>query len=210
MNFDPTVRILLLVLVVGSLLGGEFFYRYQNSGNATGGEITRAKLFWLIFAVVFWMGVCPLLAFEPSLPAPWRWTFGIFGLQFWIRGVVEGYMIFVKKNWIPPYGIGHDIFSIGLVVGLGGQALLTSNSDPANVFGTIAALVLTVSLIAEACYAILFHKMVEGRTTGDDGVWWFEDKNDPRFIRNNRITTILNIPLYTALIVGMFVVWGVG
>ncbi|RKG92031.1 hypothetical protein D7V97_41320, partial [Corallococcus sp. CA053C] len=61
----------------------------------------------------------------------------------------------------------------------------------------LVALVL-VSLGVEVAYAALFHQAVEGRTTGEDGVW-FADAEQARFRRINRLTFALNVPLYAAL-----------
>ncbi|RYZ46287.1 MAG: hypothetical protein EOO72_02330, partial [Myxococcaceae bacterium] len=57
-----------------------------------------------------------------------------------------------------------------------------------------------VSLVVEVAYAALFHQAVEGRTTGEDGVW-FADAEQERFRRINRLTLALNVPLYAALAV---------
>lgn len=192
-----SLRFLLLALVVVVCAIGLSFYLRQNRARTLGGRISRAKAAWLTFAVLFWLGVCPLLAFEPSLPLRWRIVLGVFGAQFWLRGLAELWMLYVSKNWRPPYGIGHDLFSLVLVVvmtlGYGAFPL-----DAPNVVGLGVTSILVISLVAETYYAWVFFGLVEGRTTGDDGVW-FADQEDPRFVRVNRLTAAVNVPLFLGL-----------
>lgn len=192
-----SLRFLLLALVVVVCAIGLSFYLRQNRARTLGGRISRAKAAWLTFAVLFWLGVCPLLAFEPSLPLRWRIVLGVFGAQFWLRGLAELWMLYVSKNWRPPYGIGHDLFSLVLVVvmtlGYGAFPL-----DAPNVVGLAVTSILVISLVAETYYAWVFFGLVEGRTTGDDGVW-FADQEDPRFVRVNRLTAAVNVPLFLGL-----------
>ncbi|MBX3249983.1 MAG: hypothetical protein KF901_22590 [Myxococcales bacterium] len=189
--------LLALVLLVGGV--GFAFYRHQNRARAgaLGGRISRAKAAWLTFAVLFWLGVCPLLALEPSLPTRWRVVLGVFAAQFWLRGLVELYLLYVTKSWRPPYGIAHDLFSLALVLALvalpGGFPL-----EPAHLVGLAASTLVALSLVAETYYAWVFFQLVEGKTTGDEGVW-FADQEDPRFVRVNRLTAALNVPLYVGL-----------
>jgi len=193
--FSLRFALLALVLVVSAV--GVSFYLKQNRARALGGRISRAKAAWLTFAVLFWLGVCPLLAFEPSLPLRWRLVLGVFGAQFWLRGLAELWMLYVSKTWRPPYGIGHDVFSLvlvlGMTVGFGAFPL-----DAPNLVGLAATALVVVSLVAETYYAWVFFHLVEGRTTGDDGVW-FADQEDPRFVRVNRLTAAINVPLFTGL-----------
>lgn len=193
--FSLRFALLALVLVVSAV--GVSFYLKQNRARALGGRISRAKAAWLTFAVLFWLGVCPLLAFEPSLPSRWRLVLGVFGAQFWLRGLAELWMLYVSKTWRPPYGIGHDVFSLvlvlGMTVGFGAFPL-----DAPNLVGFAATALVVISLVAETYYAWVFFHLVEGRTTGDDGVW-FADQEDPRFVRVNRLTAAINVPLFTGL-----------
>ena len=198
MSFHPAIRLALPLLVVGVALLGAFFHRRQNARRSLGGRISPAKAAWLTFAVLFWLGVCPLLALDPALPTRWRWVLGLFAAQFWLRALVELWMLYVSKSWRPPYGIAHDAFSIGVV---GGAALLAPGAwtgGLGDLVGLGATLVLLASLVAETGYAVAFHRLVEGRTTGEDGVW-FADGEDPRFSTLNRITAAVNVPLWAGL-----------
>jgi hypothetical protein len=202
--FSLRFVLLALVLVVGAI--GRAFYARQNRAEVLGGRISRAKAVWLTFAVLYWLGVCPLLAFEPSLPWRWRVVLGVFGAQFWLRGVAEMWMLYVTKSWRPPYGIAHDVFSIALVIGttLWFGPLTT---DAPNLVGLGVTALLLASLIVETYYAWVFFGLVEGKTTGDDGVW-FADQHDPRFVRVNRLTATVNVPLFVGLAALLGVAFG--
>jgi hypothetical protein len=196
---------LLCVCLVVLASGTVFYFRQQKA--AMGGSISRAKAAWLTFAVLYWLGVCPVLAVEPSIPEPYRTTFGLFAANFWLRGIAELYMLYVSKTWKPPYGAGHDIFSIALVLACLLFVPGESGSYPWALMGAGAAAALLLSLVAETYYALEFHKLVSGQTTGDDGIW-FADQEAPKFKRINLITACINVPLYTFLTVLVAAAWG--
>jgi hypothetical protein len=66
-------------------------------------------------------------------------------------------------------------------------------------------LVLLASLAVETYYAAAFFRAVEGRTTGEDGLW-FADEKDPRFRRINLVTTLVNVPFFVFLFIFLFAV----
>lgn len=197
--------LLLAALVVVAL--GLVFLERQNQKGGLGGRISRPKLLWLLYAVYLWFVVCPLLALDSAVPAPMRLILGVFAVVMWLRGVAELVMLYVTKNWRPPYGVGHDVFSMVVVV----IGLLHYRDEWGSLQGTLPLwtfallLVLLASLAIETYYAAAFFRAVEGRTTGDDGVW-FADEDDARFRRINRITTAFNVPLYAFLLLYLFAV----
>ena len=69
----------------------------------------------------------------------------------------------------------------------------------AEAWGRSLVVVLLVSMALETGYAMAFHRAVEGRTTGDDGVW-FATADEPRFRRVNRVTAWANVALYAYLL----------
>ncbi len=184
-----------------------FAMRQQRGG--LGGRIAPAKAAWLMFALLYWFIVCPLLALDPGVPDPWAITLGVFAIQMWARGLIELYMLYGPKNWRPRYGISHDIFSLTLVI----SSAALAPRDPGawdSPWGKLAALAwgtLVLSLALETGYAIAFNKLVAGKTTGDDGVW-FTDPDDPKSQRVNTITALFNVPLYAALAILMAAAWG--
>lgn len=193
-------RVLLILLLVGCAGLGFVFRRRQNAKHARGGRISGPKLAWLLFAVFLWFLVCPLVALDAAVPREARTVLGAFAAFMWLRGAAELYMLYVSKNWRPPYGVTHDVLCIALVLGglyLGRARWLESLSGVAAWALALLALLL-VSLTVEVAYAALFFHAVEGRTTGDDGIW-FADEEQARFQRINRLTLALNVPLYAAL-----------
>jgi hypothetical protein len=197
---SPLTRLLLVALLSLCVLLGIFFWRSQNVRKSRGGRISPPKLAWLLYAVFFWFFVCPLVALDAAVPSGVRQVLGVFAVSMWIRGLAELYMLYVSKSWKPPYGIGHDLVCIVLVIG--GVALTHAQwrgpLAPVAVWGLALVGLVLVSLVIEVLYAALFFQAVEGRTTGEEGIW-FADEEQARFRRINRITFALNVPLYLAL-----------
>jgi vacuolar-type H+-ATPase subunit I/STV1 len=208
---SPHTRLLVLALVGLSVLLGLFFWRTQNVRKARGGRISPPKLAWLFYAIFLWFLLCPLVALDSVLHPGLRAVIGAFTACMWLRGLAELYMLYVSKNWRPPYGIGHDVLCILLV--LGGLALTrhhwTGPLPPRDVWGLALVGLVLVSLFIEVLYAALFFQAVEGHTTGEDGIW-FADEEQARFRRINRLTFALNVPLYLGLAGLLAVGLGVG
>ncbi len=197
---SPLLRVLIPACVSLCVVLGWRFHRKQNVLAAKGGRISGPKLAWLFYAVFLWFLLCPLVALEPALHPQLRAVLAGFAVLMWVRGMAELYMLYVSHNWRPPYGIGHDVLCIAYLLGgvswyaRGQQGPLTRLDQ-----WTLALLGLVlVSLLVEVMYAALFFHAVEGRTTGEDGIW-FADEEQARFRRINRITLACNIPLYTGL-----------
>ncbi|RYZ37580.1 MAG: hypothetical protein EOO71_27435 [Myxococcaceae bacterium] len=197
----PT-RVLLVVFLLAVAGAAAFFRHRQNAQGGRGGRISGPKLAWLLYAVFLWFLVCPLVALDASVLFEARIVLGAFALSMWLRGAAELYMLYVSRNWRPPYGVGHDLGCIALV---GAGLVYTGEKwagalDGRDVWALALVGLVLVSLGVEVAYAALFHRAVEGRTTGEDGVW-FADAEQERFRRINRLTLILNVPLYVVLAV---------
>lgn len=175
---------------------GAAFARGQNRANRMGGAISRAKQIWLTWAVYAWFVLAPLVALAEGLRPVTRAVLLAFAASMWLRGAVELVMLFVTKNWRPPLGIAHDVLTAGLLVV--GLVLMTPQAPAPFVgvdgWGLSLVLVLLVSMGLETYYALAFHRAVEGRTTGDEGIW-FATAHEARFRRINRITAWANVPL---------------
>jgi hypothetical protein len=155
---------------------------------------------WLFYAVYLWFLVCPLVALDAAVHPALRTVLGLFAASMWLRGLAELYMLYVAKNWKPPYGVGHDVVCILLV--LGGLALhretLAGPLTPVDAWALALVGLVLVTLVVEVVYASLFFHAVEGATTGEEGIW-FADEEQARFRRINRLTFSFNVLLYTAL-----------
>ena len=189
-------KLVLVVMVVLLAAFGVRFHARQKPGGI-GGPISRAKAFWLSFAIYFWFVVCAVFATDLALPPALAMVYGAMALSMWLRGVAELVMLYVTHNWRPPMGIAHDGFTIGLVLCVGGVALGTSEvSSWSNLAlgGAALLMVLLVSLVLEIVHAWSFFVLVGKRTIGEEGIW-FADDEDPRFAAINRRTRIGNVVL---------------
>lgn len=205
-----STRTILLVSILLMGLSAVIFYRRQSAEKALGGRISPAKLAWLAYAVFVWFIVCPLLATDEHVAPPLRIVLGIFAVWMWCRGVVELFMLYVTKNWIPPLGIAHDLLSLVLVAA--GSLLYRQEIGALHrpfdhwILGFMLCVVCSLGL--ETVYASLFHQAVQGHTTGDQAVW-FVNKDDARLTRVNRLSALCNVPLYGYLILFLGVCFGV-
>lgn len=185
-------RVALLASLAGCVLAAFWFRSKQNRAHAMGGKISNPKLLWLFFAIWFWLFECAVLAFEPSLPQGYRLILGVQAASMWARGALEMVMLYVTRNWRPPIGITHDVVCIVTVLGLMLAVPLPLDSAW-GLFAPALVFMLLFSLLVEVLYAALFFKAVEGKTTGEKGIW-FASEDEARFKRINRITTAFNVP----------------
>jgi hypothetical protein len=206
---SPLTRAVLLAMLGVLALLGWLFQRKQNRQGSRGGRISPPKVAWLFYAVYFWFVVCPAVALDPAVAPAASGVLGLFGASMWVRGVAEMYMLYVSKSWRPPYGIGHDVLCIALVLGGLGwhHAYWTGPLVRADAWALALVGLVLLSLVIEIVYAALFFHAVEGATTGDEGVW-FADEEQARFRRINRLTFTLNVPMYGAL--AALLAWGFG
>lgn len=187
-----------VVIVVGAVLLTAFglrFHQRQKAG-ALGGAISVPKAFWLPFAIYLWFVVALVMGLDPALPPSVRAPFLALAVSMWIRGAAEMVMLYGLKNWKPPYGIGHDVFTILLmvVVTIMNAPSTSTSATSVTVGAAIMWVVMVASLVLEIVHARTFFAVVGRRTMGDEGIWFADDK-DPRFIVINRRTRLGNIAL---------------
>lgn len=188
-----TVALLWAGVAVAIVMGLRFRAK-QNAGHAKGGRISNPKVLWLFFAIWFWFVECAVLCFEPALPWSYRLMLGAHAVSMWLRGAIELFMLHVTKNWRPPIGITHDAICIAVIVAIAiveGPAVRAVGAW--GLWAPALVVMLVFSLAVELLYAALFFQAVEGKTTGDDGIW-FADPESERFKRINRITFACNTP----------------
>ena len=204
LTYASRIAILITFLLVG--LVGFTFYLRQNRSEIMGGGISKPKAIWLTYAVYVWFFMTPILALAPNIALPYRVILGAFAVSMWARGIAELLMLYVWKNWRPPYGITHNIFSLGLLVGgcfyFSPQLVTLTGSLSQWVLGFIGFLI--AAMLCETYYAMNFHETVKGQTTGDDGVW-FASAEDEKFKRINRITALCNTPIVGFILAFIFV-----
>ena len=101
-----------LALVVSASL--VFYYRQNHAGHI-GGAMSLPKLLWLDYALIAWFVVPFFLWRSPRVAPALRRIYGAHLLGFTVRGAAELWLLYVAHGWIPPYGIGHDLFAIVLI-----------------------------------------------------------------------------------------------
>ena len=188
---------------------GVNFHRAQARG-ALGGAISKAKAYWLPFAIWMWFVVSPAVGIEALARGVVDEGAGralmAFGAFMWLRGTVEMVMLYVTKNWIPPIGITHDVLCIFLLLGVSGHGLTQLDFATASALTWLAyalCAVMIASLVVEIHHAYSFYVAVQGLTKGEDGIW-FADEHQARFKQINRNTFRWNVVF--SVLVGLFVV----
>ena len=210
MHPEPSLiaKLVMLVAIVPLVAFGVRFHAKQKRG-ALGGRISRAKAYWLPFAIYFWFVVCPAVGFDAVVHEGAARALMAFGVFMWVRGAAEMVMLYVTKNWRPPMGITHDALCVVLILGLSVRGLDQiaaaglSSINELDVWAYGLCAVALVSLAVEMHHAHSFFVAARGATTGDDGIW-FADDEEERFRKINRTTFVWNIIL--SLAVGAFVV----
>jgi hypothetical protein len=192
-----TTRVLLVVALFLTLGLGLMFWRGQRRRAAMGGAISIPKMLWLAYAVGLWLFIVPVVALDSGVHPSLRVSLGAFSVLMWIRAPIEMVMLYVTKNWRPPYGIAHC--SLCLVV-MATTLLRVPWTQLGGydhwVVGFTAMAML--SLVTEVVYAVRFHGAVQGKTTGDEGVW-FANSDDPSFVAINQLTARMNVVLFGLL-----------
>ncbi|ACY17254.1 hypothetical protein [Haliangium ochraceum] len=193
-----TILISFLIASVPLALGYGALVRRQNqrarAGRRMGGRIAPAKALWLFYTLWTWLLLVPLLVSTAALPSSVRLVWGGFALAMWLRVPVEGYLMFVSKNWRPPIGIAHDAACLAWLVLAGA---LCMRALPWTIWVFHGGLVLAVAM--ETYYAWGFWQIVGAGTQGDDAVW-FASEQDPRFAHLVRVTGRMNGPIVAALV----------
>lgn len=102
--------------ITSLIIAGGMFYYFQNHAEGIGGHIALPKLLWLACAIWLWYIQPVLIASDVRVPSRWRKNYELFWLNNAARAAIELWMMYVTHNWHPYLGIGHDLFSIGLVL----------------------------------------------------------------------------------------------
>lgn len=196
----------LILLVVISILAAYFYRQKLNKSQAMGGAISLPKLYWLLLAINIYYTL-PLI-FWFSLPKSEAAFFILIGFLLFmvLRMVVQLYLMYIKKAWIPPYGISFNIMGAVLILVLNiyfWQIIGTDNNFLIKGWSLLAAF----CQILDSYYAWAFYKMVGQQTTSKKPIW-FANSEAKRFKRINKITLVFNVLISAglfAVIVGYFV-----
>jgi hypothetical protein len=190
----PNVGFLASVFALAAI--SLWFYYRQNFAGQIGGAISVAKLLWLDYALLAWFIVPFFVWRSPLIDPQLRGIYGAYLANFLVRGVVELWMLYVTVSWIPPYGITHDVFSIGLVTGLllRRRGKLCQLHDGENSAARRFLVSIRLGLVCEIILAWLFYRATEGAI----GIYFASD--DPHFAFINRLTSAIVLFAYLDLL----------
>lgn len=181
------VRAALVAWVGGALA----FYAVQNHLRPVGGDISLAKLAWLAYAVLFWFMLPALLAADPRLPAAWRRPFMALLVLMLARGLAELWMLYVSLNWLPWYGIAHDIVC-AIVLGAFLARLRPISGLQRTVFVHLAV---TTALFAPEIY-FAWYMVTYFNTRGDDAIYFVPDDPVHATVLNVTAAVVICLTLY--------------
>jgi hypothetical protein len=184
------------VILVLAMLSICFYYR-QNFAGQIGGEMSVAKLLWLDYALLAWFVVPFFLWRSPLIESSLRKIYGSHLLNFATRGAVELWMLYVTISWLPPYGIIHDLFSIGLITGVLWRRR-KKLGRPSGTHPSAARRVLVSIRLGRVCVmtlAWLFYRA----TGGQIGIYFASD--DPHFAFINNLTWVIVLFAYSDLLI---------
>jgi hypothetical protein len=180
------------VLAVLSLL----FYARQNFSGQLGGRMSLAKLLWLDYALAAWFVLPFTLWRSPRVAPALRRVYGAHLFSFAARGAAELWMLYVTISWLPPYGIAHDLFTIGLITLLlrlaRGQLTGLNNRANRSARGFLTSI--RLGLGCEILFAWMFYRA----TGGQIGIYFASD--DPVFAVINRLTWAVVLVAYADLL----------
>ncbi len=112
------LRVGLGLSLSGLALAAVIFYGAQNSGSLPGGRIAPVKLAWLACAILFWYLLPALLLTDRRLSQAGRFVVSVLLANMIARAVIELALMYVTGGWHPWMGIGHDLFSLLVLLAL--------------------------------------------------------------------------------------------
>jgi len=181
------------------LIAAIAFYWAQNQFKPVGGDVSWAKVFWLMYAILFWLVLPALLAADPRLAPSWHRPFAVLAILMLARGWVELWMLYVALNWSPWYGIGHDIVCMSTLAIL---AWTLRERRTGTIEGTVFVhLIVTTAIFLPEIY-FAWYMQAHFATTGEGAIYFVPD--DPRYSDVLTVTTAVVVFLSAYLPVFLY------
>lgn len=196
---------LLFLLALSTIILFYQYYKNQNKTHKIGGAISKAKVFWLGYAVFNYFIFSVWLYFQTPIDHVFHSLLTTALVLFYCRFVVQAVLMFILKRWQPPMGMAYNILCISAL----GIALIKimynhkGNFEHTEGGYLLYFIGLILTLTTDTYYARAFFKIIGKRTMGADAIWYASDE-DPQFQRINRITARLNVFFYVLTFV---VIW---
>jgi hypothetical protein len=172
-------------------------YWAQNVAGRPGGAISVPKAIWLAYALATFY-LLPAFFWRDRRVAPTlRAIFFWFLLSWSVRGAAELYLMFGVHRWIPPYGVVHGLFNLGLLAWLTHRARpeLAALASAADRNAVACLGVIRITQIAEIAFALLFYWAVGF----DTRTMWFAS-HERRFLFINLLTLGVELWLVPLLV----------
>lgn len=103
-------------LLASLFFSAAMFYSAQNYFHVIGGVIAIPKLLWLSLVLLAWYAIPLLVSLDVRVVRNIRYIYKIFLWNMLARAVIELWMLYITHSWHPFYGIGHDLFSLLLLM----------------------------------------------------------------------------------------------
>lgn len=201
-DFFTSLVLLCPLMVVAFGWGFKFL---QNKKAFIGGDISTAKSFWLSYTIITWF-LAPFIFFSIELHPNLKFILVLHLISFWIRGIVELFMIYKFFNWSPRYGITHSGFHGLMVAGLMTFAF-PMDLTHSNIVTVIFLSTVVVTATFETAFATLFFK-VRSLDTGPNTHKIYFANDEDKWRKINKLTELALFLgfLGYALILGSFLI----
>ncbi|PWF46114.1 hypothetical protein C7C56_016485 [Massilia glaciei] len=190
-------------VAVLALFAAAFWY-LQNVAGLIGGEIAPAKLAWLCFALLFWLGLPLLIICDPRTPPRLAQAFGSLLALMAARGVVELVMLYVFHNWSPHYGIAHDLLCAAVLAYFLALAWREGEHRGGKLASTLSlhGIVTTLMFVPEIWFAYYMH--TNFGTMGGEAIYFVPDAEKHRHVLNVTAGVVAALAIYLPLFLGFW------
>lgn len=174
-----------LVLLLIQLGCSFWFHKRQNCGAFVGGPISWPKSIWLYHAIFSWFLVPLVFLLLADLHPSLKWVIGLHALSWWVRGILELFMIYKYFNWSPRYGISHDVVhGFLLLIGM----VVTAKLWPESLVNWMAFVYIAITLVM-LCFEVSFAALFLNVRGHEDHLIYYA-ANEPKWRFINWLTKI--------------------
>lgn len=178
-----------------------WFYHGQHAGGHVGGAISLPKIFWLAFALAAFYVLPAFIWRDRRVDPALRFIFAVQCLNWVVRGLAELWLMYGWHAWIPPYGIAHGVFTVGLLLSLRHRQrhVLATATSPVDRNVKRFLLISLGAGLCEIVFAWLFYRAVHYDTATN----WFAS-GSAAFTSINRLTIVVDGVAYAALLLTVY------
>jgi hypothetical protein len=167
------------------------YYINQNNKSVIGGKISKAKSFWLGYAMFHYFILPWWILFYITEDSGMECCLYIILGIFYFRMLFQMLLMFVTRTWSPPIGMAYNIMASLVLLYLLFNRLFIENFAINNCILIVYICILILILLTDTYYARSFYHLVGLETKGKNAIWFASDEE--KFIRINRITARNNV-----------------